>query len=81
MYWLPLLWRQRMFRSRHEEFIVLDDGEELFRSWSLGATIKYLELINCDHLWERVTEAVDGAYSQFRSPLDRTEVVIDIRER
>ena len=69
-----------MFRSRNEEFIVLDDGEEVFRSWSLGATIRYLSLINCDHLHERVIQRIDGAYSQFRSPLDKLEVIIDIRE-
>lgn len=69
-----------MFRSRNEEFIVLDDGKELFRSWSLGATIRYLSLINCDHLHERVTQRIDEAYSQFRSPLDKVEVDIDIRE-
>lgn len=69
-----------MFRSRNEEFIVLDDGEEMFRSWSLGATIRCLSLINCDHLHERVIQEIDREYSQFRSPLDRLEVVIDIRE-
>ena len=69
-----------MFRSRNEEFIVLDDGEEMFRSWSLGAIIRYLSLINCDHLHERVIREIDGAYSQFRSPLEKLEVVVDIRE-
>jgi len=69
-----------MFRSRNEEFIVLDDGEEMFRSWSLGATIRYLSLVNCDHLHERVIREIDEAYSQFRSPLDKLEVTIDIRE-
>lgn len=69
-----------MFRSRNEEFIVYDDGEELFRSWSLGATIRYLSLINCDHLHERVIQKIDESYSQFRSPLDKLEVDIDIRE-
>ena len=69
-----------MFRSRNEEFIVLDDGEEIFRSWSLGATIRFLTLVNCDHLHERVIREIDGAYSQFRSPLDKLEVSIDIRE-
>lgn len=69
-----------MFRSRNEEFIVLDDGKEIFRSWSLGATIRYLSLINCDHLYERVIQEIDGAYNQFRSPLDKLEVSIDIRE-
>lgn len=69
-----------MFRSRNEEFIVKDDGKEMFRSWSLGATIRYLSLINCDHLHERVIREIDGTYSQFRSPLDKLEVVVDIRE-
>lgn len=69
-----------MFRSRREEFIVLDDGKEMFRSWSLGATIRYLSLINCDHLHERAIQEIDKAYSQFRSPLDKLEVTIDIRE-
>lgn len=69
-----------MFRSRNEEFIVLDDGKEMYRSWSLGATIRYLSLINCDHLHEKVIREIDGAYSQFRSPLDKLEVSIDIRE-
>lgn len=69
-----------MFRSRNEEFIVLDDGKEIFRSWSLGATIRYLSLINCDHLHERVIREIDQSYSQFRSPLEKLEVVIDIRE-
>jgi hypothetical protein len=69
-----------MFRSRNEEFIVLDDGEEMFRSWSLGATIRYLSMVNCDHLHERVIREIDEAYSQFRSPLDKLEVTIDIRE-
>lgn len=69
-----------MFRSRNEEFIVYDDGKEMFRSWSLGATIRYLSLINCDHLHERVIREIDEAYSQFRSPLDKLEVIIDIRE-
>ena len=58
----------------------MDDGEEVFRSWSLGATIRYLSLINCDHLHERVIREIDGAYSQFRSPLDKLVVSIDIRE-
>lgn len=52
----------------------------MFRSWSLGATIRYLSLINCDHLHERLIREIDGAYSQFRSPLDKLEVSIDIRE-
>lgn len=52
----------------------------MFRSWSLGATIRYLSLINCDHLHERVIQEIDGTYSQFRSPLDKLEVSIDIRE-
>lgn len=69
-----------MFRSRNEEFIVKDDGEEMLRSWSLGATLRYLSLINCDHLHERVIREIDGAYSQFRSPLEKLEVVVDIRE-
>jgi len=69
-----------MFRSRNEEFIVLDDGKEMFRSWSLGATIRYLSLINCDHLHERVIREIDRSYSQFRSPLEKLEVVVDIRE-
>jgi hypothetical protein len=69
-----------MFRSRNEEFIVQDDGKEIFRSWSLGAIIRYLSLINCDHLHERVIREIDMAYSQFRSPLEKLEVVVDIRE-
>lgn len=69
-----------MFRSRNEEFIVLDDGKEIFRSWSLGATIRFLTLVNCDHLHERVIREIDKTYSQFRSPLDKLEVNIDIRE-
>lgn len=70
-----------MFRSRYEEFVVLDDGEELFRSWSFAATLRYLELINCDHRVERMMKAVDEAYSQFRSPLDKLSMNIDIREK
>lgn len=58
----------------------MDDGKEMFRSWSLGATIRYLSLVNCDHLHERVIREIDEAYSQFRSPLDKLEVSIDIRE-
>lgn len=69
-----------MFRSRCEEFVVLDDGEELFRSWSLGVVIRFLETVNCDHIQERVSEAVDRTYSQFRSPLDKVEIIIDMRE-
>ena len=70
-----------MFRSRNEEFIILDDGEVLFRTWSFAATMRYLELINCDHSMERVMKAVDDAYSQFRSPLEKLELNIDIREK
>lgn len=70
-----------MFRSRNEEFVILDDGEELFRSWSFAATVRYLELINCDHRMERMMKAVDDAYSQFRSPLDKLSMTIDIREK
>jgi hypothetical protein len=69
-----------MFRSRNEEFIVLDDGEELFRSWSFVATVRFLELVNCDHRLERLGTAIDRAYSQFRSPLEKLEVIINIRE-
>jgi hypothetical protein len=69
-----------MFRSRNEEFIILDDGEELFRSWSFVATARFLELVNCDHRLERLGVAIDRAYSQFRSPLEKLEVIIDIRE-
>jgi hypothetical protein len=70
-----------MFRSRNEEFVVLDDGKELFKSWSFAATLRYLELINCDHRVERVMKAVDEAYAQFRSPLEKLELNIDIREK
>ena len=70
-----------MFRSRYEEFVVLDDGEELFRSWSFAATLRYLELINCDHRVERMVKAVDDAYCQFRSPMDKLSMSIDIREK
>ena len=69
-----------MFRSRNEEFIILDDGEELFRTWSFVAAARFLELINCDHRLERLGMAIDRAYSQYRSPLDKLEMVIDIRE-
>lgn len=69
-----------MFRSRHETFIIQDDGRELFRTWSLSAVYRYLKVINCDHIVERVCEAVDNAYEDNRHPLDRLELVIDIRE-
>lgn len=69
-----------MFRSRHETFIIQDDGRELFRTWSLAAVYRYLKVINCDHIAERVCESVDRAYEDNRHPLDRLELVIDIRE-
>jgi len=69
-----------MFRSRNEEFIILDDGEELFRTWSFVAAAEFLEQVNCDHRLERLGTAIDRAYSQFRSPLDKVELTIDIRE-
>lgn len=69
-----------MFRSRYETFIIQDDGRELFRTWSLTAVYRYLKVINCDHIAERVCEAVDKAYEDNRHPLDRLELVIDIRE-
>ena len=69
-----------MFRSRHEMFIIQDDGRELFRTWSLAAVYRYLKVINCDHISERVCEAVDKVYEDNRHPLDRLELVIDIRE-
>nr|DAK15402.1 MAG TPA: hypothetical protein [Caudoviricetes sp.] len=69
-----------MFRSRNEEFIILDDGEELFRTWSFVAAAEFLKLVNCDHRLERLGRAVDQAYSQFRSPLEKLEMIIDIRE-
>lgn len=69
-----------MFRSRHETFIIKDDGRELFRTWSLAAVYRYLKVINCDSIVERVCEAVDKAYEDNRHPLDRLELVIDIRE-
>lgn len=69
-----------MFRSRYETFIIQDDGRELFRTWSLAAVYRYLKVINCDRIAERVCEAVDNAYKDNRHPLDRLELVIDIRE-
>jgi hypothetical protein len=69
-----------MFRSRNEEFIILDDGEELFRTWSFVAAAEFLRMVNCDHVLERLGMAVDQAYSQFRSPLEKLEMIIDIRE-
>ena len=69
-----------MFRSRYETFIIQDDGRELFRTWSLAAVYRYLKVINCDHIAERVCEAVDKVYEDNRHPLDRLELVIDIRE-
>lgn len=69
-----------MFRSRYETFIIQDDGRELFRTWSLAAVYRYLKVINCDHIAERVCEAVDRVYEDNRHPLDRLELVIDIRE-
>ena len=61
-------------------FIIQDDGRELFRTWSLAAVYRYLKVINCDHISERVCEAVDKVYEDNRHPLDRLELVIDIRE-
>lgn len=69
-----------MFRSRYETFIIQDDGRELFRTWSLAVVYRYLKIINCDNIAERVCEAVDKAYEDNRHPLDRLELVIDIRE-
>lgn len=69
-----------MIRSRSEEFVIMDDGEILFRSWSMSAVVKYLNLINCDHSIDRMAQAVDRVYSQARSPLEKLEIVIDIRE-
>ena len=69
-----------MFRSRHETFIIQDDGRELFRTWSLAAVYRCLKVINCALIAERVCEAVDAAYEDNRHPLDRLELVIDIRE-
>lgn len=69
-----------MFRSRNEEFIILDDGEELFRTWSFVAAAEFLEVVNCDHRLERLGTAIDRTYSQYRSPLEKLEVIIDIRE-
>lgn len=70
-----------MFRSRHETFIIQDDGRELFRTWSLTVVFRYLKVINCDHISDRVCDAVDKAYEDNRHPLDRLELVIDIREK
>ena len=44
------------------------------------AAAEFLELVNCDHRLERLGRAIDLAYSQFRSPLDKVELIIDIRE-
>lgn len=69
-----------MFRSKNEKFIVQDDEKELFVSWSMFATVAFLRSINCDHPVERIAQAVDRAYSQARSPMDKLELIIDIRE-
>lgn len=69
-----------MFRSKSEKFIVQDDGEELFVSWSMLATVAYLRSINCDHPVERIAQAIDRAYKQSRSPMEKLELIIDIRE-
>lgn len=69
-----------MFRSKNEKFIVQDDGKELFVSWSMLATVAFLRSINCDHPVERIAQATDRVYSQARSPMDKLELTIDIRE-
>ena len=69
-----------MFRSKNEKFIVQDDGKELFVSWSMLATVAFLRSINCDHPVERIAQAADRDYSQIRSPMDKLELIIDIRE-
>ena len=69
-----------MFRSKNEKFIVQDDGKQLFVSWSMLATVTFLRSINCDHPVERIAQATDRVYSQVRSPMDKLELIIDIRE-
>lgn len=67
-------------RSKSEEFVVIDDGKELFRSWSMAAVVRFLKVINCDCSIDRIAQAIDRTYKQNRSPLDKLEIMIDIRE-